>query len=150
MVPYALRNPDRIISSIHSRVEKATHKFGIQIPTSYAVCKRFDKENVNTFWKDTMKKEMKDVGTAFKIMEEDEHLPVGYKSSSGQITFTVKIDFARNARWVKDEHRTPNPTASNYTGVVSRESICILLKHAAVHRVSVKEANTQNRVWHRK
>ena len=88
-----------------------------------------------------LKKEMKDVGIAFKILEEYEHLMVGYKKSSGHIIFTVNMDFTRKARWVKDRHLTPNPTTPNYAGVVSRESIRILLTHAAVHRVSVKAAN---------
>ena len=84
---------------------------------------------------------MKDVGIAFKILEEDEHRPVGYKNSSGHIIFTAKIYFTRKDRWVKGGHRTPNPTTLNYAGVVSRESIRILLTHAAVHRVSVKASN---------
>ena len=57
-----------MISSINSRVKKATHKFGIKIPTSYADCKRLYKENRNTFWIDALKKEMKDVGISFKIL----------------------------------------------------------------------------------
>ena len=42
-VMYVLRKRDRIISFINSRVKKATHKFGIEIPTSYADFKRLDK-----------------------------------------------------------------------------------------------------------
>ena len=63
---------------------------------------------------------MMDVGIAFKIMEEDEHLPLGYKNSSGHIIFTVNMDVTLKARWVKDGHRTTNPTAPNYDGVVLR------------------------------
>ena len=48
-VPYVLRKRDRIISSINSRVKKANHKFGFEIPTPYADYKRLDKENGNTF-----------------------------------------------------------------------------------------------------
>ena len=76
------------------------HNFGINIPTSYADCKRLDKENGNNFWIYELKKEMKNVGIAFKILEEDEHLPVGYKKSSGHIIFTVKMDFTHKSRWV--------------------------------------------------
>ena len=61
-VPYVLRKYDRIIYTINSRVKKATHKFGIEIPTAYADYKRLDKENGNTFRIDVLKKEMKDVG----------------------------------------------------------------------------------------
>ena len=142
--PYVLRNHDRIISSINPRVQKATHKFGIKIQTSYADCKRPEKYNGNTFRIDALKKEMKDVGIAFKILEEDEHLPVGYKKSSEHIIFTVNMDFTCKDIWVKDGHSTKNPTTPNYAEVVSRESIHILLNHAAVHRLSVKSSNTRN------
>ena len=74
-----------------------------------------------------MTKEMTNVGIAFKILENDEHLPMGYKKSSGHLIFDVKMDFTQKARWVKDGHRTPDPETSKYAGVVSRESIRILL-----------------------
>ena len=48
-VPYVLKKCDRIVYSINPRVKKATHKFGIDIPTSNADCKCLDKDNVNTF-----------------------------------------------------------------------------------------------------
>ena len=67
-----------------------------------------------------MKKEMKDFGIAFKILEEDEHLPVGLKKSRGHIIFTVKMDVTCKARLVKDGYRTQNPTTPNYSGVGSR------------------------------
>ena len=53
-VPYTLRNRDRIISDVNSRVRKATHKFGIKIPTSIEHCKRLDKDNGNTLWMDSV------------------------------------------------------------------------------------------------
>ena len=45
---------------------------------------------------------MRDVDVAFKILEDDEHLLVGYKKSCGQLIFDDKIDFNKKARWVKD------------------------------------------------
>ena len=87
---------------------------------------------------------MKAVGIDFKILEEDEHLPVGYKRSSGHIIFIVNMDFTHKAIWDKDGHRTQNPTTPNYAGVVSREIICILLTHAYIHRLSVKVAGIRN------
>ena len=54
------------------------------------------------------------------------------------------MNFTRKAIWVKDGYRTPNPTTPNYAGVVSRESIHILLPHADIHRVYVKAADLHN------
>ena len=42
---------------------------------------------------------------------------------------------------MKDGHRSPDPTIPNYVGVVSRESILILLNHAALHQTDVKSAD---------
>ena len=53
-VPYTLRNRDRIISAVNSRVRKATHKFGIEIPTYIEHRKRIDKDNGNTLWMDSV------------------------------------------------------------------------------------------------
>ena len=52
-----------------------------------------------------------------------------------------KIDFTRKSRWVKDGHRSLDPTIPNYAGVVSRESIRILLTHDNLHWTDVKAAD---------
>ena len=54
------------------------------------------------------------------------------------------MDFTSKSRWIKDGHRTPNTTAPNYAGVVSREIILVLLTHSDFHIVSVKAAYIQN------
>ena len=45
---------------------------------------------------------------------------------------------------MKGGHRTPDPDTSSYAGVVSIESIRILLTHAALHGVPVMAADVQN------
>ena len=54
------------------------------------------------------------------------------------------MDFTRKARWVKDGHRTPDPTTSNYAGVVSRESVRIAFTYAALNGLDVFAADVQN------
>ena len=76
---------------------------------------------------------MYNVLLAFKILEDNESLPVGYTKSSGHIVFDVKMDFTRKARWVKDGHKHADPESSSYARVVSRESIRIMLT-SAMHR----------------
>jgi len=56
----------------------------------------------------------------------------------------VKMDVTRKARWVKDGHKTPNSTTSSFAGVVSQDSICIALTHAALLGFPVIEANICN------
>ena len=43
---------------------------------------RLDKWNGNTMWMDDLTKEMTAFGVAFEVLEDDEHLPVGYTNSS--------------------------------------------------------------------
>jgi hypothetical protein len=143
-VPYTLKKRNSIIAAINSRVAQKTHKYGIEVPRSIAHAKKIDEENGNTYWQDVLAKEMYNVSVAFKILEDSEHLPVGWTKSSGHIVFDVKMDFTRKARWVKDGHKTPDPEASNYAGVVSRESIRIALTHAALHDINVLAADIRN------
>ena len=143
-VPFTLKKRDRIIAAVNSRVTKRTHKFGLEVPTSIEHAIKIDKANDNTFWQDAIAKEMYNVSIAFKILEDDEYLPVGYKQSSGHLVFDVKMDFTRKARWVKDGHKHPDPEASSYAGVVSRESIRILLTYAALNGIDVLAADIKN------
>ena len=143
-IPYTLKKRDRIIAAVNSRVRKSTHKYGIEIPNSVQDAIRIDRDNKDTFWQDAINKEMRNVGIAFKILENSEHVPPGYRKSSGHLVFDVKMDFTRKARWVKDGHRTPDPETSSYAGVVSRESIRILLTHAALHGIDIMAADIRN------
>ena len=58
--------------------------------------------------------------------------------------FDVKMDFTWKARWVKDSHRTPDPTTSRYAGVVSRESLHIFLTYAALHGIDIMAGDIRN------
>jgi len=120
-VPYTLKKRDRIIASVNSRVRKATHKYGVEFPTSIEHAIKIDKQNGNTMWQDAVKKEMYNVSIAFQILDEGEKPPPGWSKSSGHIIFDVKMDFTRKARWVKDGHKTAQPEWSTYAGFVSRK-----------------------------
>ena len=143
-VPFTLRKRDRIIAAIHTRVRKKTHKYGIEVPSSVEHALEIDKKNGNTLWRDAIAKEMYNVSVAFKILEEHENLPVGWTKSSGHFVFDVKMDFTRKGRWVKDGHKSPEPETSSYAGVVSRESIRILLTNAALLGIDVMAADIRN------
>ena len=77
-------------------------------------------------------------------MEDDESLPPGYNKSSGRLIFDVKMDFTRKYRWVKDGHRTPDHWFSSYAGVVSRESIQIILTYSAMYGIPVTAEDVRN------
>ena len=56
----------------------------------------------------------------------------------------MKSIFTSNTRWVKDGHRTPDPNTSAYAGVVSRESVRVVLTYAALMNLDVMAADIQN------
>ena len=87
---------------------------------------------------------MSNIGVAFKILDTGENPPPEFTKSSRHMIYDVKMDFTRKARWVKDGHRTPDPESSSYAGVVSRESIRIMLTHAALHDVPVVAVDVRN------
>ena len=68
-------------------------------------------------------KEMKNVGIAFTILDLGKKASPGWTKAIGHLVFDVKMDFTRKSIWVKDGHRSPNPTTSAYAGVVSCKSI---------------------------
>ena len=87
---------------------------------------------------------MFNVGVAFNIMENDEASPVGHSKTTGHMTFDVKMDFTRKARWVLDGHKCSNPEGSTCAGVVSRDSVRIALTHAALNDLDVCAADIRN------
>ena len=143
-VPYTLKKKTAILKAVNSRVCKNNVKYGVRVPRSLKEARRFDRENGNDLWEKAYLKEMKNVGIAFRILADGERAPVGYSKASGHLIFDVKMDFTRKARWVKDGHRTPNLDTSSYAGVVSRESVRILLTYAALHDIPVCAADIRN------
>jgi hypothetical protein len=67
-----------------------------------------DKETNTTFWRDATQK------AAFKILEEDEHVPIGYKWIRCLMIFDVKMDFKRKANFVVGGHMTDPPPSITY------------------------------------
>ena len=98
-----------------------------------------DKQNGNTFWTDSISKEMKNVCVAFQILDENEEVPIGYKFIHCHMIFNVKMeDFRRKARLVAGGHMTDTPAAITYASVVSRESVRLVLMLAALNALEVK------------
>ena len=135
-INHVLKKRDKIISALKNRMTKATHKYGIELPTSVAHAKQIDARNGNSLWADALATEMNTILIAFDFRGHSPP-PPGYTPSSGHVIFDVKMDFTRKARWVKDGHRTRDPEGSNFAGVVSRDSIRILLTYAALNNLNV-------------
>jgi hypothetical protein len=57
-----------ILSAVKARVRKKTHKYGIEVPTSFVRAKELDRFNCNTLWTDALKLEMHNVGVPFRSL----------------------------------------------------------------------------------
>ena len=143
-VSHTLKKRDLIISSVKQRVKKRTHKYGVEVPSTVEEAYLFDKKNGNTFWRDAINKEMKNVIVAFDILDSGENVPVGYAKLGVHMVFDVKLDMTRKARLVADGHRTPDPVDSTYAGVVSRETVRVALTYAALMGLDVWAADIMN------
>jgi hypothetical protein len=117
--PHLLKKRSRIISNVTKHYHKRTHKFGIEVPKSWDDCVRLDKENDNTIWQDTVRKEMKNVRIAFNILNGDKSLPTSYQDIRCHMIFDAKMeDFRHKARFVSGGHTTDTPHAMIYASVV--------------------------------
>jgi ABC-type Fe3+ transport system substrate-binding protein len=72
---HVLKKYSIIITYVTKRYHKRNHKFGIEVPKSWDDCVRLDKKNDNTLWQDAVRKEMKNVIIAFKIINGEESAP---------------------------------------------------------------------------
>ena len=81
---------------------------------------------------------------AFEILEPGQKAPPGWFKATGHIVFDVKMDFTRKARWVKDGYKDPDLTTSSFAGVVSQESIRIILTYVGLLRLPVIGGDIKN------
>ena len=139
-----LKKRDTIIASVRSRIAKTTHKYGIEILTSWKHAKEIDTKNKNHLWEIALAKEMKNVGVAFNVLKNYENVLVCWTKASGHLIWDVNMDFTQEDRWVKDGHRTADPLGTIYAGIVSRDSVRIDFTLAAMNGLDICAADIQN------
>lgn len=144
-VAYTLKKRNRIIAAVNARYRKRTHKFGVEVPNNVAEALALDAKNGNDYWQAAIDKEMKAVRIAFKVLEQDDKIPVGYSAMSGHLIYDVKMEnFRRKVRYVADGHKTQTPESMTYASVVSRETVRIALTLAALNDLQVKTSDIEN------
>ena len=143
-LPYTINNQNVIIAAIKSRLKFATHKYGVEIPSSIEHYIFLDAFNCNRLWKEVIDKDIHNVSVSFEILPTRVPVSIGWKKSSRHLISDVNLDFSQKARWVKDGHCTPDPKESNYAGVVSRYNVRIVLTYASLHDVDVTAVNIKN------
>jgi hypothetical protein len=129
---------------------KCSHKFGIGLPKTVEEALEIAKQTKTTFWHDAIHKEMKNNRLAFKVLEEEERVPVGYKWIKCHMIFDIKMDFTRKARYVAGGHMTDPPSSITYSSVVSRDSMRIAFLLAALNDINILACDIYRcrpRVW---
>jgi hypothetical protein len=69
---------------------------------------QLDTENKNTLWAESIKTEFKQINDyeTFRVLENHEHMPPGYKRIPYHCIYDVKFDGRRKCRLVAGGHRT--------------------------------------------
>jgi hypothetical protein len=143
-VPHTLRKRDNIVSAVKTRYQKKTHKFGIRIPKTVREALEIDRDTNTSLWADAIKKEMKNVMPAFKILDPGAAEPVGHTRIPCHMIFDIKMDFTRKARLVAGGHVTDPPSSITYASVVSRDSVRLAFLIAALNDLDILGADAQN------
>jgi len=99
-----LNHRKRFIQATQAWYARQTHKFGVQVPTTVCEALKIDQETKTTFWYDAIQKEMANIRTAFKFLDENERVPPGHKWIKCHLIFDVKMDLTRKARYIAAGH----------------------------------------------
>jgi hypothetical protein len=92
-----------------------------------------------------VRKEIKNVRIAFKILSGDEAVPPTYQYIRCHMIVDVNMeDFRRNTRFVAGGHTTDTPYVMTYINAVSRKSVIIALTLDALNDLDVKMAEIEN------
>lgn len=136
-MPSTLQKRNRIIVKVKSKYWVCTREFGIKIPKNVAEARAFDADNGNTFWWDTILKEMKNVRPAFEVWEKGaDKIPSSYQQINCHLIFDVKIgkNFRHKVRFVAGGQTREVPDSLiTYSSIVSRYSVRVTLTIAALN-----------------
>ena len=103
-----------------------------------------DKDSNTDFWYTAVMKEMKNVMPTFKVLDENEMVPIGYKWIPCHMIFDVKMHFTWKAHFVAGGHVTNPPTLMTYSSVVSCDSVQITFLVAALNDLDILIADIGN------
>ena len=112
-----------------------------------------DRENGNTLWGDSIKKEMAKAKVAYQAQQgvnphdvRSGKVPsfTGFQEMKCHMIFDVKIDFTRKARFVAGGHMTEAPASLTYSSVVGRDSVKIAFLLAALNDLDLMACDIGN------
>lgn len=151
-VDFVLKRRNRRINQVKKKYWKTTHKYGVRLPKNVEEALRLDRENGDTQWQNSIKKEMSKADCAYEAVEgitpeqarRSEGELIGYQEIKCHLIFDVKMDFTRKARFVAGGHTTETPASLTYSSVVSRESVRIAFFLGALNGLDVMSCDIGN------
>ena len=141
---YCLMKRNCIIAVVNSRIQKRTHKYGVEVPTTvretYSLCNN----NWNEYRRKAIIKEMNNVSIVFTILEEGEWTPPIQSYMPCHMIFGVSTEFTRKSRYVATGWYTPNYDDIHYAGIVSHDIFRIEFTYTALNGIDIMAADIQN------
>ena len=135
-------NQHRLIS-IHQSI---VYQYGFQVPRTPTEAKALDEKNGNTRWQDAMALEIQQLQEydTFQDLGRGAAAPTGYKKIRCHFVFAVKHDGRHKARLVAGGHLTDVPLESVYSGVVSLQSLRLVIFLAELNGLQLYSADIGN------
>ena len=122
-----VNNDQELSRIIHAyKVSKEiSYKFGVRVPKNTQEALRLDSAADEKLWSEAVDIELKQINDyeTFRVLEDNERLPFGYKKIPYHCVFDVKFDGRRKCRLVAGGHRTDPPKEDIFSGVVSMEAV---------------------------
>ena len=87
---------------------------------------------------------MSEVQVAFDIKDRDSNIEPGQKYLECYAVFDVKMDFTQKVRFVANRSKAKDLTSSTYAGVVSKETIRIVLTYVALNDLELFATDIKN------
>jgi Reverse transcriptase (RNA-dependent DNA polymerase) len=105
--------------------KEISYKFGVQVPNSTQDALRLDSATEEKLWHKAIEAELQQINDyqTFRVLEEHEPIPPGYKRIPYHCVYDVKFDGRRKCRLVAGGHRTDPPKEDIFSGVVSMEAV---------------------------
>ena len=126
-------------------ISKGSKKFEIQIPSTVVEADKMNILNGNNFWRKAIEKELAKVRIAFKLLDTETDIKVGYKKIGYYFIFDVKMDLERKARLVAGQYLNKHVSKhTSYASVVSRESVRICFTLAALNGQEILSGDVSN------
>lgn len=114
-------------------------KYGIEVPRNVEHALKLDEANGNTFWFDSIRKEVEDVIAldCFEFKEAGYNPGSGWQRTTLHIVFDVKHDLRRKSRLVAGGHLVDLIDTPVYSSTV--KSISVQLLHVIAHKAGLQQ-----------